>query len=165
MVLEGYADAGFAQCSDAGRSAGGYVIMLGKNLISWKSKWFQKVYTSSTETEFASLYLITIQIVWLRKMLQFFGYPQEHATLIHEDNQGAIKYSYSEDRAGRMRHVDTRMFLVREKIQDGKIQLSYVHTNFNKADKQGRRDLGLTDVYWCGVRSWGHQSLQVNFQK
>jgi hypothetical protein len=60
MVLKASADAGFAQFVDTGRSAGGYVVMIGESLVSWKSKWFQKVHTSSTETEFASLYLVTI---------------------------------------------------------------------------------------------------------
>jgi hypothetical protein len=160
MILEASADAGFAQCVDTGRSAGGYVVMLGENLVSWKSKWFQKVHTSSTETEFASLYLVTIHIVWLRKMMDFLGYPQHKATIVHEDNQGTIRYSYSEDRAGRMKHVDTRMFLVREKIQEGFIQLSYIPTKFNKADittkslrgekfELGRKQLGMTDIRAC----------------
>jgi hypothetical protein len=134
MTLRGYADASFAQCPETGRSVGGYIFQLGTNTVSWKSKWFQTVYPSSSESEMSALFEATSQTCWMRKVMRFLGHPQTKATIINEDNQGTIKYSYSQDRAGRMKHIDTRLFWVREKIQDGTIQLSYIPSEENKAD-------------------------------
>jgi hypothetical protein len=82
----------------------------------------------------SALFEATSQAFWMRKVMRFLGYPQIKATIINEDNQGTIKYSYFQDRAGRMKHIVTRLFWVREKIQDGTIQLSYIPSEENKAE-------------------------------
>jgi hypothetical protein len=43
--------------------------------------------------------------VWLRKLMVSFGHETTGHIKIKEDNQGAIKYSKSLDRSGRMKHM------------------------------------------------------------
>ena len=74
MTLQGYVDATYNKCPETGRSTGGYVILIDKSAVSWKASWFKHSYPSSTESEFAALYMATTQAVWLRKLLLSLGY-------------------------------------------------------------------------------------------
>ena len=53
---------------------------------------------------------------------------------IFEDNQAAIKYCYSHEKAGRMRHVDVRFHWIRERLNSRSITLDYISTHDNPAD-------------------------------
>ena len=52
LTLMGYSDSSFASDPTTSRTAGGFIFKLGQS----KSKWFQAVFLSSTEAEFAAQY-------------------------------------------------------------------------------------------------------------
>jgi hypothetical protein len=102
--------------------------------------------------------------LWLRKLIHFFGYSEIGPTIVAEDNQGAITYCESMDRAGRMKHIDVKYFWIREHITDGVIQLAYIPTTENVADimtktlggkllKNHRASMGLVSFL---KRKWIH---------
>ena len=134
IIHEGYADASYASYPDTSRSCGGYTFSLGKSSISWKSKWFTSVTPSSTESELTALFMATCEATWLRKNLSFLGFAKTAPTIIHEDNQGAIKCASSTEKGGRMRHIHVKIHLVREIIDNGTINLQFVQTIDNTAD-------------------------------
>ena len=134
LKLHAYADSGFASDMNLGTSPGGFVFYLGTSVICHKSKWFKAIYTSSTETEMASLYLSVTMAVWLKKLLSSFGVLIDYSIVIREDNQGAIKYSHTKECAGRMKHIDVKFHWIREKINDQTIMIEYVPSQENVAD-------------------------------
>ena len=121
LTLRGWVDATLASCKDTGHSVGAYFFNLGSAAISHKSKFMTQVHPSSTESEPAALYMATSEAVWLRKLLSHLGHHQSGATVLFEDNQGAIKYANSGDRAGRMKHIDVKFFFTCEQIMNGNI--------------------------------------------
>ncbi|XP_074282817.1 uncharacterized protein LOC141607365 [Silene latifolia] len=66
--LRAYYDADWATCAFSSRTLSGYFLFLGKSLISWKTKKQNTVSTSSTEAEYMSMSLITLQ-----KLFGLFG--------------------------------------------------------------------------------------------
>jgi hypothetical protein len=53
---------------------------------------------------------------------------------IKADNQGAIKYSKSLERSGRMKHIDVKFHWIREKIGDETVKIEFVSSSENVAD-------------------------------
>jgi hypothetical protein len=99
-------DASFAY---TGRSSAAFFFSCGSGAMSWKSKFLSSVSPSSTDSEVAALFMASSEAVWLRKLLDSFGYPQSHASIIYGDNQASLKYAHSHDRAGRMKHIDVKL--------------------------------------------------------
>ncbi len=79
----------------------------------WRITRFGFLRVISCESEIAALYFSVSMALWLRKLVQFFGYS-DGPTVIAEDNQGASTYCESMDRAGRMKHIDVKYFWIRE---------------------------------------------------
>jgi hypothetical protein len=133
LTLTAYADSGFKSDPDTGRSPGGFVFFLGGSMVAHKSSWFKSIFPSSTETEIAALYMATSMAIWMTKICKSFGMHME-SVQIFEDNDGAIKWSHSQERAGRMKHIDQKFLWIREKLKDGCISISYVKSEDNTAD-------------------------------
>ena len=90
VILEVYCDASYAGDIESARSHTGYVFMLAGCVIAWKSKRQSVVARSSTEAEYIALSDCVTEVMWMREMLEFLGFPQTKPTQIFEDNQACI---------------------------------------------------------------------------
>jgi competence CoiA-like predicted nuclease len=129
----GYADSSFNTDHDTARSPGGFIFKWGNSVIMNKSKWFNKVHNSTTETELEALYMASTFAIWVKELLKTFNHTQQCIT-IHEDNEGAIKYVKSNDRGGRLKHSDRKYLWIREQITENLIDIKYIPTELNIAD-------------------------------
>ncbi|XP_070053376.1 uncharacterized mitochondrial protein AtMg00810-like [Nicotiana tomentosiformis] len=66
--IKAYCDSDWAACPDSRRSVTGYIVLLGDNPISWKSKKQEIVFLSSAEAEYRSLRKVVGELVWLSKL-------------------------------------------------------------------------------------------------
>jgi hypothetical protein len=73
-------------------------------------------------------------MVWIRRLLADLGYPQKQASTLYLDNQGADLLAHSPAFHARTKHIDTRFHFIREKVQNGEIQLKHVSTHEQLAD-------------------------------
>ena len=83
------------------------------------------------------------------------------ATVIHEDNQSAISLAKNPQFHGWAKHIDIRHHFVREKVNDGTVELNYCPTNDMVADMLTK---GLSGVNFERVRKMaGVTPIPIHF--
>ena len=65
LEVIGYTDSDFADCVDTRKSTFGYVYLLVRGVISWKSAKQSVIVASTMEVEFVACFEATIQANWL----------------------------------------------------------------------------------------------------
>ena len=132
--LVGFSDADWAGNLDDRRSTSGNLFLLSNAPVSWQSKKQSNVTLSTTEAEYVALSSATQELVWLRRLLSDIGEVFQDPTVLYEDNQGAISVANNPIIHARTKHIDIRYHFVREKVEDGTIQLKYCPTDEMIAD-------------------------------
>ena len=157
VLLSGYSDESWGDCLDTRRSTSGYVFSLGGNLISWRTKKQSSVAKSSTEAEIVALSQAIQECLWLRHLLSNLSFTQTNATVIYEDNQGALDLAKNSKYSERSKHIEIHNLFCRERVTAGDIVLKYCRTSDMLADimtkavpypclhKMGLK-LGITDT-------------------
>ena len=88
--LIGYSDADYAGDLDDRHSTSGNLFLISNGPVSWLSKKQPIVTLSTCEAEYVALSTATQEAVWIKRLLSDFHVSQKQATVIMEDNQGAI---------------------------------------------------------------------------
>ena len=89
---------------------------------------------SSNEAEYIGLSDICDEVIWLRQLFLDLGITFTLPTVIYEDNQGAIDLSYNPVHHKRTKHINVRFHSIREKIQQGLIEVQHISTDKQLAD-------------------------------
>ena len=76
------------------------------------------------------------EAIWLRQLLSELtpSNKSPYAMIIYADNQGAIALAKDPKFHQRTKHIDLRYHFIREKVENGDIQLEYMHTSRQMAD-------------------------------
>lgn len=112
-TLSASADADHAGADDR-RSVSGWAVMLNGAMISWASKRQPVTAISSTESEFYAVSQCAIECVYLRRVLELFGFQQSGPTPIAQDNYACICLTRGARMYHKAKHIDTRIYRVRE---------------------------------------------------
>ncbi|GMF23419.1 unnamed protein product [Phytophthora fragariaefolia] len=88
--LVAYSDADWTGNRDDRRSESGMILMMCGAPVMWCSTFQKTVTLSSTEAEYMALSNCAEDCVWMRRLLKDIGAEQVGATVIYEDNQGAM---------------------------------------------------------------------------
>ncbi|CAL1376492.1 unnamed protein product [Linum trigynum] len=134
MTLEAFADADFAGCVDTRRSTSGWCVRLGLSPISWRCKKQDRVSKSSTEAEYRSMSEVSSELVWLQRLLMDLGVNCTTPMRLFGDNTSAIRIANNPVLHDRTKHIETHVHYIRQLIQEGVIQLSYLSTEDQTAD-------------------------------
>ena len=86
------------------------------------------------EAELKMLTEAAKKVCWMRHVMGEMGILPDAATLIWEDNKGAIDLNNSESMNPRTAHIALRWFFCREKVMDGTIRVDYCNTRKMIAD-------------------------------
>ena len=132
--LETYVDSDWAGDVTTRRSTTGYVSFLHGSPIAWCSRRQATVAASTMEAEYVACAEATLDVIWLRNLLDALGISQDDPTIIHIDNQSAMKLADNPGNHARSKHIDIKHHLVRERIASGEITLEYVKTEQQRAD-------------------------------
>ncbi len=132
--LVGYSDADWAGDLNDRHSTTGNLFMMAGGVLTWLSKKQPVVALSTVEAEYIAVSSATQEAVWLRRLLSSVGAKVAGATVIFEDNQGAIAMSKNPVSHARTKHIDIKFHYIREAVENGSVQLKYCSTEEMLAD-------------------------------
>ncbi|CAL1362597.1 unnamed protein product [Linum trigynum] len=134
LSLSAFADADWAGNLDDRSSTSSYLVYLGSTLISWRSQKQRTVARSSTEAEYRAIANATAELEWVRNLLHELHHPLAAAPTVYSDNLGATYLSSNPVFHSRMKHLALDYHFVRQLVQAGRLQVSYVPTTNQLAD-------------------------------
>lgn len=134
-----YSDADFAANRDDRTSIGGQIVMLDKAPIDWRTFKEKCVSLSVMESEFVAMTEAVKNVVWFDRIRSECGregvIPVSVRTpVMRADNQSAINFIKSPVENYRTKHIDVKLFFIRDWLNDGKFQISFVRSKLNLAD-------------------------------
>ena len=129
-----YSDSDWAGDKDNRRSVSGFIMFLCGVPIMWRSKQQKSVSLSSAEAEYVAVSESVKEVVFVVMILKSLGITVKSPVTIKVDNMGAIYMSENSTTNSRTRHVDTRYHYVREKVEDGEIEIVFVKSLENVSD-------------------------------
>lgn len=130
---QGYVDSDFAGDRDRRRSLTGYVFTLFGNTVSWKASLQHIVALPSTEAEYIGVTEAVREALWLRGLVNELGISQDNIDVFC-DNQSANHLCKNHTYHERTKHIDIRMYWIRDVISDGKVQIRKIPTSDNPVD-------------------------------
>lgn len=129
-----YSDADHGGNKDNGKSTGGYVSCVGGGAVNWSSKLQPTVSLSTTEAEYIAAVEAGKEVMWMRNILQEFGYPVKKPSSLLIDNLSAISVAKNPEHHGRMKHLDLKHYWLRDAVEAGHMTPVHVPTQEMAAD-------------------------------
>ena len=134
QILTAYTDADYGSNPNDRRSISGSTYIIGGATIGWMSKKQSITATSTYDAEYVAAAACTRHVTWLRNLLLCLGFPQPGPTSIYCDNQAAISLTKDFQFHAKSKHIDIYVHLIRDKVSDGTVLVSYVPSEENAAD-------------------------------
>ncbi|KAK2979535.1 hypothetical protein RJ640_013552 [Escallonia rubra] len=156
--VEIFSDADWAGSLSDRRSTSGYCTYVWGNLVTWRSKKQSVVARSSAEAEFRAMAHGICEGMWLKRLLEELQFPPSASMKLMCDNKAAISIAKNPVHHDRTKHVEIDRHFIKEKIEQGVIQVDYTPTwqqtadVLTKAIPRGPFDihlskLGLIDIH------------------
>jgi hypothetical protein len=134
LTLEGYGDADFAGDSETRRSTSGILIRLGESAVLSFSKRQPVVADSTVSAEVIASCSLAKEIIWVRNVLAWFGYPPDGPTKIWCDNKGTVFNIEEGALRHKTKHMDIKYMFLRDLVRQGLITISHCPDSSMYAD-------------------------------
>ena len=116
LEVVGFNDSDYASCMNDKKSTySGYIFMMAKGVVSWKSVK-QTLTTSSTiEVEYVAYYEATCHSIWLQDFILALEvvHSISRSLKLFYDNSVAVSFSRNTRSTSRSKHIDTKFFFVK----------------------------------------------------
>lgn len=132
--LQVYSDADHAGDLQTRRSTTGVIAYFNHSPITWSSRRQATVSQSSAEAEFIAASEGGREAIWLRRVLNFLGFPQGSPTNLYVDNEAAIKLGDRPTTFPLNKHIDIRRHMLRDYVADRTLKLRPVKSAKQRAD-------------------------------
>ena len=108
--------------------------MFAGGAIAYKSKYQEVITLSTTEAEFVAICDAAKIILFFCSILEDLEIPQEHATVMFEDNAGALIMANAQQLMRCTRNMDIKHFSLLDWVERDLIILKTIATTDNAAD-------------------------------
>mmetsp|Transcript_10383 Transcript_10383/g.14952 ORF Transcript_10383/g.14952 Transcript_10383/m.14952 type:complete len:1434 (-) Transcript_10383:2326-6627(-) len=132
--LYGYVDSDWGSDSVHRKSITGVVLIFAGGAVGYRCKYQDVIAHSSTEAEFTAACDAGKMILFFRSLLDDLGIEQKHATVLYEDNNGALMMANAQQPTRRTRHMDIKKFALLDWVEQDLMILQSVKTAENAAD-------------------------------
>jgi len=92
LKINGYTDADWAGNISDRKSTSGYLMFVGGNLVTWRSKKQKVVALSSAEAEFRGMVKGLCELLWIKRLLTDLGFPPNSGMELFCHNKAASQY-------------------------------------------------------------------------
>jgi len=116
------------------RSTTGWVILLAGGAINTASRRQHCITMSSTEAELVALAEAAIELIHVDGTLAHIGHKRDGPIAVGTDNKGAHDLCHRFTSAQNSRHIDRKMFKMRELRGAGVVTVEHIPTEINPAD-------------------------------
>ena len=123
--LKGYTDADCAGSKADRQSTSRFIFSLDSGAISWRSKNQSTVALSSMEAEYRAATVAAREAVCLNRILKDLGVPIADPIRIFCNNMSSIYLARNPVFHARTKHIEVHYHFVRERVQDGEIDLQH----------------------------------------
>ena len=127
-------DSDFAADKAHRKSVTGFILKLGGGTIVGKTRFQEIIAQSSTEAEFIAAADAGKMILYTRSILEQVGLPQYEATVIFEDNQGALLMAQAGKPTKKTRHVEIKHFTIQQWTELDLLKFKHIRTSINSSD-------------------------------
>lgn len=134
LDIQAYTDADWAASIVDRKSTSGYFVLVGGNLVTWRSKKQKVVALSSAEAEFRGIAKGITEILWVQKLLKDIGLFFKLPTPLLSDNKTSISISENPVQHDRTKHIEIDRHFIKEKLEAGIIKLPFVRSEDQLAD-------------------------------
>jgi hypothetical protein len=131
-----YTDSDYAGDRHTYKSTSGYVSFVAGGPVSWQSKRQSVVAQSSTEAEYIAMSELAKEGAWIRYLLEGLSYkgPDLDPITLYGDNQGSLALAENPTFHRGSKHIAVRYHLIRQEVEEGRLQLAYIPTDHMPAD-------------------------------
>nr|GFC68637.1 hypothetical protein [Tanacetum cinerariifolium] len=114
----------------------GYVFVMNRGAIDWKSTKQSIFATSSTDAEYIDAFDALKEAVWIRKFIIWLGIVPtiKEPISMYCDNIRAIAIAKVDGVTKGARHFRAKVYYLRETIKMGDVKIEKIHTDDNLAD-------------------------------
>ena len=109
-------------------------MLIGGNLVSWKSKKQSVVSRSSAESEYRAMANTVCELMWIKHFMEEIGLQCDMPMRLGCDNQAALHIASNPVFHERTKHIEVDCHFIREKIQQGLVRTSNVKSEEQVAD-------------------------------
>ena len=110
------------------------MLLYAGGAIGYRCKYQDVIAHSSTEAEFTAACDAGKMILFFRSLLEDLGIEQNHATILYEDNNGALMMANAQQPTRRMRHMEIKNFALLDWVEQDLLILHAIKTAQNAAD-------------------------------
>ena len=132
-TIEGFCNADWAS-QKHWHLISGFLFHYRVGAVLWSSKKQNVVSLSSMEAEYIVQMHAAKEAIWLRGFMSEMYGKKEKPLTISCDNQGAIALVKDNKFHSRTKHINLQYHFIHEAVEDGKINVKYVPTDYNVLD-------------------------------